>query len=291
MNGLGERIRQYRMTCGLSQEAFAARMEVSRQSVSKWENDMAQPELDRLLKMCEIFGVTLDALVRGDTVESLESPPIPGEEPCVTTVDNDAKPPLSQTRRIWGIALCCTGAAVLLLLTLLGGFFMGLAAGVLLVLPGVYCLTVRRHLGLWIGWTYFVIVDYFLLAATSGPRGLFISAIRNPEVFTFVNPIALIISLGINLYLVIMLVCTMIGFRQSHIPPTRKEWLKTGAAFLGWLATKIIVFAVNAALKVLVKFPSLAYYLLFPLLGYCGIALFAVFLVRILAQVRAYKKR
>ncbi len=298
MNGLGERIRQYRMACGLSQEAFAARMEVSRQSVSKWENDMAQPELDRLLKMCEIFGVSMDTLVRGESMgealptEALETDIcIETEYPHTTEIENEKPVPVSQARRIWGIGLCCTGAALLLLLTLLGGFLLGLAAAALFVLPGMYCLTVRCHLGLWIGWTYFVILDYFLLAATSGSRGLLVSAIQNPEVFSFANPIAIMISAGINLFLIVMLLCTLIGFRQLCIPADRKEGLLTGAVFLGWLAVKGIVLAVNVLLMRLVNAPALSYYLLFPLFDYGSLFLFLVFLVRLLAMMRGYRQR
>ena len=39
---------------------------VSRQSVTKWEAEKSQPEMDKLLKMCEIFDSTLDELVTGD---------------------------------------------------------------------------------------------------------------------------------------------------------------------------------------------------------------------------------
>ena len=63
---LGERICAHRTNCGLSQSDLAERLEVSRQSVSKWETDTSVPDLDRLVKMCELFQVSLDQLVRGD---------------------------------------------------------------------------------------------------------------------------------------------------------------------------------------------------------------------------------
>ena len=62
---LGERICQYRIERRLSQQEVAEKLEVSRQSVSKWETDGAVPELDKLVKLCELFGVGLDELVRG----------------------------------------------------------------------------------------------------------------------------------------------------------------------------------------------------------------------------------
>lgn len=60
---LGENIFQHRSRLGLSQGDLANALEVSRQSVSKWENSGAVPELDKLVKMSELFDVSLDELV------------------------------------------------------------------------------------------------------------------------------------------------------------------------------------------------------------------------------------
>ena len=50
----------------MTQEQLAMLLGVSRQSVTKWEAERATPELDKLLKMCQIFDCTLDDLVTGD---------------------------------------------------------------------------------------------------------------------------------------------------------------------------------------------------------------------------------
>lgn len=60
---LGENIYRLRTAKNMSQGELADALEVSRQSVSKWENNGAVPELDKLIKMSRIFGVTLDGLV------------------------------------------------------------------------------------------------------------------------------------------------------------------------------------------------------------------------------------
>lgn len=62
---LGENIHGYRVASNMSQTDLANELEVSRQSVSKWENNSAQPELDKLCRMSELFDVTLDELVYG----------------------------------------------------------------------------------------------------------------------------------------------------------------------------------------------------------------------------------
>ena len=62
---LGESIYRLRTARNMSQGDLADALDVSRQSVSKWENNMAVPDLDRLVKLSELFGVTLDELVTG----------------------------------------------------------------------------------------------------------------------------------------------------------------------------------------------------------------------------------
>lgn len=62
---LGQRLMQLRGRAGLRQDALAERLGVSRQSVSKWETDASVPELDKLVRLSQVFGVTLDELVKG----------------------------------------------------------------------------------------------------------------------------------------------------------------------------------------------------------------------------------
>lgn len=63
MENLGEQIYKYRTAKGLSQLELAEALDVSRQSISKWETNVAVPELSKLVKMAELFGVTLDELI------------------------------------------------------------------------------------------------------------------------------------------------------------------------------------------------------------------------------------
>ena len=58
---------------GLTQEQLAEALHVSRQSVSKWESGAAFPEMDTLLRLCELYEVSLDLLLRGDARASLEA--------------------------------------------------------------------------------------------------------------------------------------------------------------------------------------------------------------------------
>jgi transcriptional regulator with XRE-family HTH domain len=77
---LGERIQTCRKRAGLSQEALAEQLGVSRQAVSKWELDSAQPDLDKVVALARLFGITTDALLLGE--EAAPAPePAPGTAP------------------------------------------------------------------------------------------------------------------------------------------------------------------------------------------------------------------
>ena len=66
--GFSEKLTTLRKQAGLSQEQLADRLGVTRQSVSKWESGAALPELVKLIALSEMFGVSLDYLVK-DCVE------------------------------------------------------------------------------------------------------------------------------------------------------------------------------------------------------------------------------
>lgn len=61
---ISEKIIELRKSRGWSQEQLAEQLGISRQSVSKWESDMAVPDLDRIIKMSDLFGVSVDYLVK-----------------------------------------------------------------------------------------------------------------------------------------------------------------------------------------------------------------------------------
>ena len=59
---LQENIYALRRKAGLSQEQLAERLEVTRQTISKWEGGHSAPDLEKLQAMAAVFGVTLDEL-------------------------------------------------------------------------------------------------------------------------------------------------------------------------------------------------------------------------------------
>lgn len=70
---LAEKIIKLRKQNGWSQEELAAKLEVSRQSVSKWESAASVPELDKIIRLSEIFGVSTDYLLKDETQDRAEA--------------------------------------------------------------------------------------------------------------------------------------------------------------------------------------------------------------------------
>jgi len=62
---LGERISELRIQSGLSQYELSKQMEVSRQAVSKWENDLSSPDAMNLIRLAEILDTDIEYLTTG----------------------------------------------------------------------------------------------------------------------------------------------------------------------------------------------------------------------------------
>lgn len=65
---LGQKLRKIRSKFGLSQEQLAEVINVSRQAITKWENDGGLPDVSNLQEISEVFGVTVDYLLNGDSI-------------------------------------------------------------------------------------------------------------------------------------------------------------------------------------------------------------------------------
>lgn len=77
---IGERITALRRQKDLSQGQLAALMSVSRQAISKWENDQTSPDTLNLIKLAEVLGSEIEYLATGEVTEK------PAPEPVVMTV-------------------------------------------------------------------------------------------------------------------------------------------------------------------------------------------------------------
>ena len=74
---LGSRIKELRKEFGLSQVELALRMEVTKQTISNWENENIQPSIDMLVGLANVFNVTTDYLLGLDDVPRLSIEGLP----------------------------------------------------------------------------------------------------------------------------------------------------------------------------------------------------------------------
>ena len=74
---LGTRIKELRKEFGLSQVELAMRMEVTKQTISNWENENIQPSIDMLVGLSNMFNVTTDYLLGLDDVPRLSIEGLP----------------------------------------------------------------------------------------------------------------------------------------------------------------------------------------------------------------------
>ena len=120
---LADKIINLRKQKGWSQEELAEKLDVTRQSVSKWESAQSVPDISKILQMSELFGVTTDYLLK----DGAEAPEGIGAEPqeqnvSARNVDKaEAEEYLSVSRAsagkiALGVFLCIVSPAVLLLL-------------------------------------------------------------------------------------------------------------------------------------------------------------------------------
>ena len=65
---LGSNIQKIRKEASLSQEAFAEMFQVSRQTISNWENSKSYPDLETIIKISDSFHISLDVLLKEDLI-------------------------------------------------------------------------------------------------------------------------------------------------------------------------------------------------------------------------------
>ena len=224
---LGETIAGLRSRRGMSQGALAEELEVSRQSVSKWETDASVPELDKLVKLAKLFDVTLDELVMGEETPRREAPQV--------IVVEKERP---RERRITvGWVLLAAAFLVVLLFGLMAGDPW---VGALLALPLIFCglifLLVRWHPGLVALWLVGFLMDAYLRLATGITwRYIFLT----PHFEASMNYMRLAIGWAQFFYMALTCAATVWTLRRGV------SWMERNGLILGWAAFAAVFPAVH----------------------------------------------
>lgn len=112
---LNEKLMQCRRKLGLSQEELAARIGVSRQSISKWETGEASPEISKLPLLAKEFNVTIDWLLSDREDETKNKEPVKSNTVFPSWIDKLPSHILKMAKRfgwLYGIYIAIGGAFI-----------------------------------------------------------------------------------------------------------------------------------------------------------------------------------
>ncbi len=274
----GERLYQLRKEKNLSQEELAEQLEVSRQSVSRWENGTASPDFDKTVRLSEIFGVTTDRLLKGE-----DPAPIPPNEPPKE---------LATWRKVLSAVLLVLGGLTLIYGLLNGGY---LEYYLLFPLPllscGLFCLFSKRYTLLKCTWSlYYCITNYLYVALSWSWNLAFLLFRKMPEQMKrYILPgwILLIVLLSVVIY-------TARSLRNISIGNPKKHLIFTALFPVLYLVQEILYnlysnYILTAHLELIHGGAFYIINILFHTLRLALIAGFAVFLARWIHRKRNQK--
>lgn len=269
---LGTNISRLRAEQHLSQGDLAEALDVSRQSVSKWETDASVPDLDKLVKLSQVFGVTLDELVTGEApADSAE----PSAAPAASAV-----PPLASGhlagRKIAGIILLCMALLTVLVCAVAGGLLEGLILCIPFLLCGIICFLAKKRPGLWCAWAVYLTVELYLRWATGITWKLTLYTLSfTPEQ----NYIRLLIAWVQLLAMLVMFAVTIRSFRYVRMRPNRRNIARLSA---GWVALLLLNALKNWGYTQLYQIPTFHFSLGLRLLLEAGNVLFLILFTALL---------
>lgn len=135
MESIGQRISQLRKEKSLSQEYIAEQIGVTRQAVSKWENDTSAPDTYNLIALAELFDVSVEYIATGKK-----------EEPPQVVLPVEQKTEKITVQKIVGFILLGAGIISLILGMLLSFLLIFLSA--YLITSGIICLVAKKKTAL-----------------------------------------------------------------------------------------------------------------------------------------------
>jgi transcriptional regulator with XRE-family HTH domain len=163
MSTIGQRISELRKNSSFSQEYVAEKLNVSRQAVSKWEQDLSAPDTYNLIALAELFDVSVEYLATGKLREATPPPSPPPSAPPKSGIT---------ARQVLGLILVAAG--------LLGGILGILLEEILIIISifitviGVLCIAVKKHFGIFLAWTLLALlfpITFSIMSITPSTGG------------------------------------------------------------------------------------------------------------------------
>lgn len=205
---IGEKIYALRREKNLSQGDLADMLEVSRQSVSKWENNTAVPDLQKIVRLSEIFEISLDDFIKGEKTQS---------EIKTEYVINQERMP---GRKIAGIILICMAFLVAILF-----LPVGILYALPLVLCAIICFACKKDVLLKCIWVVYISADIFFRLATGTRPWNILYIFKWPDTMTS-QKIAAVISFAVMLAIVISTVIVLSKRPVEDISKAKRNTVK-----------------------------------------------------------------
>lgn len=206
---LGQKIFELRNKQKMSQGDLAEKLNVSRQSISKWETDSSVPELDKLIMLSDLFNITMDELVRDELPEKDtdgEKESTEKRSPQTVVINKQMS-----TQKIIGCVLL--GAGILSIPLILIFQYLGAVFTAFIFISSIICLKVKRHAGLIIFWILTAIVDFYFEKGTGS--GLFLSLKYIPKGFHNISDFQIIFSSCIWIWTILLTILTVRAVKKN----------------------------------------------------------------------------
>lgn len=201
MTNFGERIYDLRNRNNMSQGALADKLDVSRQTISKWENNMCLPEAEKLLQLSEIFNVSTDYILKGITIVEPEPVYIYVKDP---ESENIPKHNEKIVRKYVGIIIAVIGALLTLWMALVGGWLFIVFTGALMLL-GILFARDSKHPWLIVSWVAYALLVIALPFCTAiNPLAIF-----DPIIYTEGYLTHMLWAWSIWIVLAVLIICTI----------------------------------------------------------------------------------
>ena len=161
---LAEKILKLRTGQNLSQGELADRLEVSRQSVSKWETGQSVPELEKIVRLADLFGVSVDELVGDGDAPAGAAPEradTPAAEPEAKIIYVERPRRCLTAAQILGV-VCAAGGAGLCLISAARADNETFLIGLVVLIAGLPLLLAKKHPWLTLCWVLMALSFVFL---------------------------------------------------------------------------------------------------------------------------------
>lgn len=219
---LGEKIYELRTQHNLSQGDLANELNVSRQSISKWENGNSTPDLDKIIKLAEIFNVSLDELIKNEEKE-VTVVNTPKETPTIQTNDREKK---------IGKGLLIAGVISIFAFLLLGLGITGLFVAIPLFACSIIYYKAKNNHFFYCLWAIIPIADLYIRFA----MGISWSVIKQTPEWEFsMNYYRLAIGWGQFIVISFLILFSIIKLSKKDVEINKKFKRNFIAAVIGFV--------------------------------------------------------